>query len=136
MGTKISAKYDGMCKLCGEEWRVSDEIYYQKNPKAICSDYDCFQKQGGSLDHLKPVGSDQKRITSFRDQVIVTKIPDAVASDNVKKVAEVWDEYMVTAHHRTKDLYPEQDVNTHVFGQIRSKIIDQLLFITSMMKEK
>ena len=43
---------------------------------------------------------------------------------------------MVVAHHRAKDLYPEQDVNTHVFGQIRSKIIDQLLFITSILKQK
>ena len=50
MGTKISAKYDGMCKTCGDEWHVSDEIYYQKMPKAICSDYDCFQQQGGNLD--------------------------------------------------------------------------------------
>ena len=133
MGTKISAKYDGMCKLCGEEWRVSDEIYYQKQPKAICSDYDCFQKQGGNLDKLQ---SKQNSFTSFKDQVIVSKLPDATASDNVKKVADVWDEYLVTAHHRTKDLYPEQDVNTHVFGQIRSKIIDQLLFITQIMKEK
>ena len=133
MGTKISAKYDGMCKLCGEEWRVRDEIYYQKQPKAICSDYDCFQKQGGNLDKLQ---SKQNSFTSFKDQVIVSKLPDATASDNVKKVADVWDEYLVTAHHRTKDLYPEQDVNTHVFGQIRSKIIDQLLFITQIMKEK
>ena len=133
MGTKISAKYDGMCKLCGEEWRVSDEIYYQKQPKAICSDYDCFQKQNGTLDKLQ---SKQNSFASFRDQVIVSKLPDATASDNVKKVADVWDEYLVTAHHRTKDLYPEQDVNTHVFGQIRSKIIDQLLAITQLLKEK
>jgi hypothetical protein len=133
MGTKISAKYDGMCKLCGEEWRVSDEIYYQKQPKAICSDYDCFQKQDGNLDKLQ---SKQNASTSFRDQVIVSKLPDATASDNVKKVADVWDEYLVTAHHRTKDLYPEQDVNTHVFGQIRSKIIDQFLAITELLKEK
>ena len=133
MGTKISAKYDGMCKTCGEEWHVKDEIYYQKTPKAICSDYDCFQQQGGNLDKLQ---SKQSSFTSFRDQVIVTKVPEATASDNVKKVADVWDEYMVTAHHRTKDLYPEQDVNTHVFGQIRSKIIDQLLYITQLLKEK
>ena len=133
MGTKISAKYDGMCKLCGEEWRVSDEIYYQKQPKAICSDYDCFQKQNGTLDKLQ---SKQNSFASFRDQVIVSKLPDATASDNVKKVADVWDEYLVTAHHRTKDLYPEQDVNTHVFGQTRSKIIDQFLAITELLKEK
>ena len=133
MGTKISAKYDGMCKLCGEEWRVSDEIYYQKQPKAKCSDYDCFQKQNGTLDKLQ---SKQNSFASFRDQVIVSKLPDATASDNVKKVADVWDEYLVTAHHRTKDLYPEQDVNTHVFGQIRSKIIDQFLAITELLKEK
>ena len=123
MGTKISAKYDGMCKNCGEEWKVRDEIYYQKTPKAICSDYDCFKDQGGNLDSKSTAKS--SNYTSFRQEVIITKIPDVTASD----------EYMVVAHHRAKDLYPEQDVNTHVFGQIRSKIIDQLLFITSIIKQ-
>ena len=133
MGTKISAKFDGMCKTCGEEWSVNDEIYYQKTHKAICSDYDCFKGQGGNLDSKRFNSSSGG---SFRNETIITKVPDVNPSDSVKQIGDTWDEYMVVAHHRAKDLYPEQDVNTHVFGQIRSKIIDQLLFITSILKQK
>jgi len=39
----------------------------------------------------------------------------------------------VVAHAVAKDLYPEQDINTHVFGQIRSKLVDQLLKVTEVL---
>ena len=35
MGTKIKGKYAGNCKICGSDWRVGEEIFYQKDPKAI-----------------------------------------------------------------------------------------------------
>ena len=47
MGTKISAKYNGQCKICGDSWQVGDNIFYQKEPKAICSDEACYKEQGG-----------------------------------------------------------------------------------------
>ena len=40
-------KYAGSCKLCGELWKEGDTIFYQKEPKAICSDEKCYQEQGG-----------------------------------------------------------------------------------------
>ena len=49
MGSKITAKYSGMCKICGSDWNVGQIIFYQKQPKAICSDSECFNEQGGSV---------------------------------------------------------------------------------------
>ena len=125
MGGKITAKYDGACKFCGEEWGVGDDLYYQKNPKAICSDETCFKQQGGTV-----------RAFAFnkKDDVIVTKIPDIDVGDSVKQVAEILQQYVVVAHHLTKSMYPELDVNTHTFGQIRSKIIDQLQYATFLSR--
>jgi hypothetical protein len=127
MGTKIKAKYDGLCKICGADWIVGDSIFYQKNPKAICSDEKCFNQQGGTISSFNSYGN--------KSDVIITKIPDVDVSDSVKQVAEVLQQFVVVAHHLTKSMYPELDVNTHVFGQIRSKMIDQLLYCTEIQKQ-
>ena len=128
MGTKIKAKYDGNCRICGEEWVVGDNLCYQKTPKAICADEKCFTGQGGTISSFgsfKPKGND----------VIITKIPDVDVSDSVKQIAESLQQYIVVAHHLTKSLYPELDVNTHTFGQIRSKIIDQLQKCSELQRQ-
>tara|TARA_R110002020_G_scaffold1019_9_gene5222 strand:- start:8308 stop:8688 length:381 start_codon:yes stop_codon:yes gene_type:complete len=126
MGSKIKAKYDGACKFCGEDWVVGDDLYYQKNPKAICSEESCFNQQGGKVSTFS---------FNKNTDVIVTRIPDIEVGDSVKQVAEILQQYVVVAHHLTKNMYPELDVNTHTFGQIRSKIIDQLLYCTDLQKQ-
>lgn len=125
MGSKIKAKYEGGCKMCGDSWNVGDDIYYQKNPKAICIDEQCFKQQGGTV----------RDYVVKKDDVIITKLPEIDVSDSVKQVAESLQQYIVVAHHLTKSLYPELDVNTHTFGQIRSKIVDQLLYCTDIQKQ-
>lgn len=125
MGTKIKAKYDGSCKLCGGYWAVGDDIFYQKQPKAICIDTTCFNSQGGTV----------KDFVVHKDDVIITNIPDITVSDSVKQVADVLQQFIVVAHHLTKSLYPQLDINTHTFGQIRSKITDQLLYCTDIQKQ-
>ena len=130
MGSIIKAKFAGNCKLCGEMWAVGDDIYYQKAPKAICKDKECFtQGQGGT------VSTYQQATFKENKDIIITKIPEVTVSDSVKAVADDWMQFFVTAHHLTKAMYPEQDVNTHVFGQIRSRILDQLCYITRLKKE-
>jgi hypothetical protein len=124
MGSKIKAKYDGGCKICGGSWNIGDDLFYQKNPKAICSDEQCFKQQGGIV----------KEFTVRKDDVIVTKLPDVEVGDSVKQIAEVLQQFIVVAHHLTKSMYPELDVNTHTFGQIRSKIVDQLLYCIDIQK--
>jgi|TARA_R110002012_G_scaffold321953_2_gene552754 hypothetical protein len=129
MGTKIKAKYDGSCKICGSIWNIGDNLYYQKTPRATCSDEECFKKQGGTISQYSGASAARS------NDVIITKIPDIEVGDSTKQVAEVLQQYIVVAHHLTKSLYPELDVNTHVFGQIRSKIIDQLLYCTDIQKQ-
>jgi hypothetical protein len=43
----MNTKYAGSCKVCGSLWKEGEEIFYQKEPKAICSDETCYTEQGG-----------------------------------------------------------------------------------------
>ena len=43
----MKTQYPGTCKLCGAIWKVGDDIFYQKDPKAICSDEECYIQQNG-----------------------------------------------------------------------------------------
>ena len=101
---------------------------YQKTPKAICGDPACFQSQGGSL-------TSQNTFTTSRQDVVLFKVPDVEVADSVKQTAEVLLQYVVVAHHLTKDLYPELDISSQTFGQIRSKFVDQLLHVTDQQKQ-
>ena len=104
MGTKITGKYAGNCKICGSDWKVGEQIFYQKDPKAIKTP-------------------------------IITKLPDVEVSDEVKKITEYWDQFFLVAHHKTKAIYPQEDVNGDRFGQIRSKMMDQFMGLTNLIKE-
>jgi len=126
MGSKIKAKYDGACKFCGEDWVVGDDLYYQKNPKAICSEESCFNQQGGKVSTFS---------FNKNTDVIVTRIPDIEVGDSVKQVAEILQQYVVVAHHLTKSMYPSLNEETHTFGQIRSKLTDQILSVCHLTKQ-
>ena len=128
MGAVIKAKYSGSCKMCGTTWEVGDALHYQKTQKAICGDPACFQSQGGSL-------TSQNTFTTSRQDVVLFKVPDVEVADSVKQTAEVLLQYVVVAHHLTKDLYPELDISSQTFGQIRSKFVDQLLHVTDQQKQ-
>ena len=125
MGTVIKAKYEGRCKMCGSTWRVGDEISYQKNPKAICADKECFKEQGGTMFDQQSFGSSSKNDT------IVTKLPDCEVSDDIKKLTDIGDQLFLTAHYWTKDRYPAEDVNSDRFGRIRSQ---NMLMLISLAK--
>ena len=44
----LTSQYAGKCKVCGKEWKVGNEIWYQRDPvKCICIDEQCFEKQKG-----------------------------------------------------------------------------------------
>jgi hypothetical protein len=137
MGTKISAKYAGDCKNCGSDWEVGDEICYQKTPKAICVDMECFTEQGGTIDSNRSFGN--KKLTTSnnswtKNQPIITKLPDCIPADNIKQAADIWDQFFVVSHHRVHALYPDEDITGDRFGQIRSKMMDQLMKIAEINK--
>ena len=130
----MTAKYKGTCQYCDSDWKVGDKIYYQKTPKAICVGETCFNEQGGKISEWKPQG----KTTSFNtqsDSNLKIELPDVPVSDGVKQCAEMVLQCLVTAHHMTKSLYPKLEEDTHTFGQIRSKITDQLLSVCHLTKE-
>jgi len=120
MGTTINAKYEGRCKICGSNWSVGDEIFYQRTPKAICQSKECFKEQGGSL-------FDQQTFNGSKNESIVTKLPDCQVSDEIKKLTEIGDQLFVTAHYWTKDRYPAEEVTSDRFGRIRSQNMSFLI---------
>jgi len=43
----LKTQWAGLCKECGNHWKVGDDIFYQKSPQAKCSDEECYKAQGG-----------------------------------------------------------------------------------------
>jgi len=41
----LTSQYDGTCKVCNKTWKVGNQLWYQKDPKAICIDEQCFEAQ-------------------------------------------------------------------------------------------
>jgi hypothetical protein len=54
LGSKMNAKFDGKCYKCLKTWKKDDPIFYQREPKAVCSDKECFEKYGGKVYEGKP----------------------------------------------------------------------------------
>jgi len=113
--------------MCGSSWRVNDDIAYQRTPKAICSDKECFKEQGGTL-------FDQKSFEQGKS--IVTNLPDCQIPDDVKKLTDILDPIFVVAHHWTKDRYPAEEVTSDRFGRIRSQNMGYLLQLAMIFLKK
>ena len=136
MGTIISAKFKGDCKNCGSDWQVGSQIYYQKDPKAICSDKECFAEQGGTIDSTRSFGNAKLDManTWTKNQPITVKLPECIPSDSIKQTADIWDQFFIVAHHRVHALYPDEPTTSDRFGQIRSKMMDQFMKIAEINK--
>ena len=117
----IKAKFAGSCKLCGEEWSKDFDIHYSREPRAICINEQCFNKQKGN--------SPQQSSGYQRNQNIVTIKPDVKVSTAVNHAEELLKMSIAKAHDITIELYPELEINSHTFGQIRSKFTDQVLSV-------
>ena len=134
MGSKITAKYAGMCKICGSDWEVGNPIFYQKAPKAICVDEGCYNEQGGNL--TKTFQSSFNQSSSYKKENLKFVLPDIEVSDGVKACAEMVQQVIVVAHHLTISMHPELDTESNTFGQIGSKLADQILTTCSMREPK
>ena len=86
MGTKITGKYAGNCKICGSDWKVGEQIFYQKDPKAICVDKECFEEQGGKFTPYSGQGTLTNN-TSWGKTPIITKLPDVAELYDISPVA-------------------------------------------------
>ena len=134
MGSKITAKYAGMCKICGSDWEVGNPIFYQKEPKAICVDEGCYNEQGGNL--TKTFQSSFNQSGSYKKENLKFVLPDIEVSDGVKACAEMVQQVIVVAHHLAISMYPDLDTEDQTFGQIRSKLADQILAVCQMHEPK
>ena len=131
MGTKITAKYSGMCKTCGEAWNVGQGMYYQKEPKAMCTDLECFTEQGGTVQTSFQSSFNKPSLTPFMKEKTKFVMPDVEVPDSLTVAAEVVVAAIKKAHDLVHLMYPDLDTETQLFGTIRSKLADQILFVWS-----
>ena len=136
MGSKITAKYAGMCKVCGSDWSVGNPIFYQKEPKAICVEESCFSEQGGNMTKSFQSSFTRASTGGYQKEKIKFIVPDVEVPDGVKACAEQVQQVIVVAHHLAVSMYPELDTESQTFGQIRSKLVDQILAICSIREPK
>ena len=99
MGSKITAKYAGMCKECGSDWSVGNPIFYQKEPKAICVEESCFTEQGGSMTQSFQSSFKRASTGGYQREKIKFVIPDVEVPDGIKACAEQVQQVIVVAHH-------------------------------------
>ena len=130
MGTTISAKFDGSCKICGESWSIGKQIFYQKTPKAICVDKECFLQQGGT------VGDFKQKAFGNPSNIIITQIPEVKVSEDTIKIGKLWQQYFKEAHELTKMVYPKEDVQSDRFGMIRQTVLNQLVHLAGVVVAK
>ena len=130
MGTKITAKYSGSCKTCGETWNVGQGMYYQKLPKAMCTDLECFTEQGGTV-QTSFQSSFKTSTTPFMKEKTKFVMPDVEVPDTLTVAAEVVVAAIKKAHDLAHLMYPDLDTETQLFGTIRSKLADQILYVWS-----
>jgi len=63
-------------------------------------------------------------------------LPDIEVPDGIKACAEMVQQTIVVAHHMAISMYPELNTESQTFGQIRSKLCDQILAICAMRDPK
>lgn len=119
----IDAKFKGTCKHCGDSWGVGEKIFYSKEPRATCKSEECFETQKKNA----PSGGFGRQ-SSYQKQTITTVCPDVEVPAPMTETIEKVIQGIAASHKAVKILYPDLDENTHTFGQIRSKLVDQLFF--------
>ena len=78
LGSQMNAKFDGKCYKCLKTWKKDNPIFYQREPKAVCCDKECFEKHGGTIYEGKPFGGNSygnKQVSKI-DISSVKIIPD------------------------------------------------------------
>jgi hypothetical protein len=98
----MKTQYGGTCKLCGSLWAVGDDIFYQKEPKAICSDEECYTQQGGKPYVPKGIGggnTSQSKLTNVEQKMSNAGALDAqlanIAYERLKDVEAKFGEIAV-----------------------------------------
>jgi len=99
----MESKYAGKCNVCQNAWNAGDTIFYQKDPKVICANKECYTDQGGkeyvpkqtSFDGgsfggnkstYAPVRSLEQKLS---DMIILDEQISKVSTERLSKVEEI-----------------------------------------------
>lgn len=137
MGTTLEhAKRAGTCPECGNTWNIGEKIFWDKAVKnsaggnVTCSSDTCFKEQGGTLTPFtkstpsygtgyKPYQKEYKDLTFILPEKLEIKVLDDAAVTVKQAIAR--------ADFLAGELYPNLQKTSDTYGQIRSKLADQLL---------
>lgn len=135
MGTQLTAKRSGTCPECGNSWRPNDTIFWDGKVKnqhglsVVCTDPSCFKEQGGTLTASFRSKSTFKPVSKY-DRPIRANIPtDVKVDEDTQKAYIKLQEVLVAANKLAHELYPDESDDSQQFGQIRSKLADQLIHL-------
>ncbi len=144
MGTQITANRAGTCPLCNKAWKQRESFYWDKSVKntagfsVSCIDQTCFEKQGGTItpkssgfgnQGYKPYTPHSYQSKYERDDVTAT-LPDGYESNvDIDKAANTVLRVITKADKVVNDMYPNLKHDTNTYGQIRSKLTDQILSV-------
>jgi len=139
MGTKLTSKYSGKCKECDTPYKSGDQIFYDKAKRIACISEMCFKDQGGEItpfqrnrayDISNTIQSTPKQFTSKYDRPIQASIPDVKISIGIETSSKKLLEFLKAADTLARKVYPDEDTSSQQFGQIRSKLVDQLIALS------
>jgi ribosome-binding protein aMBF1 (putative translation factor) len=119
----IKAKFAGNCKLCGSSWEKEEDIHYNKDPRAVCIKEDCYWQQ-------RKAGKGSGNVAS--KPTFEIKNPEVEVQPDVKQSGEIVLQAITLAHDMATQLNVGIETDSHTFGQIRSKLTDQILFALSI----
>lgn len=100
----MKTKYEGTCRTCGKSWKVGDEILFSKDPKAVCVDSVCFEKQKGIIEKAVEAGTSARLSTKWPTSMEFS--PEQVALMDAEEI------YCRMAYEVAKSRHPGLDDKT------------------------
>lgn len=143
MGTKLEhAKKAGTCPKCGNTWNIGESIFWDRNVKntaggnVTCSDESCFNVQGGKITPFIKSTPQSGFSGGFKKEfldltfLLPVKEEDTHLDSAARKVKQA----IARADFLASELYPNLKKTSDTYGQIRSKLADQILGVFSHAK--
>jgi hypothetical protein len=76
LGSQMNAKFDGKCYKCSKTWKKDDPIFYQREPKAVCCNKQCFEQHGGKIYEKSFGGNSYGNKQVSKIDISSVKLPD------------------------------------------------------------
>jgi len=141
MGTILEhAKRAGTCPECGNTWNIGEKIFWDRNVKnsaggnVTCSSDTCFKTQGGTITPFtKSTPSYGSGFKPYQKEVkdLTFVLPDKGKNVALDTAVDTVKQAIARADALANELYPNLNKTSDTYGQIRSKLADQLLGVSS-----